>query len=419
MRTMLESPCNRFTKYLCFGTHREGELSSHGYQTGRPRIDVSKEDILALRRLNYSWTKIARIMEISRQTLYRRLENYGISMERFVDISSSQLDSVLEDVKAEHPNAGEVMLKGHLLQQGITIPREKLREAIHRVDHENTVNRRSVVIKRRVYSVTHPNALWHIDGNHKMIRWRLVVHAGVDGFSRSVVYIKCANNNRAATVLASFMEGLSVFGMPDRVRSDHGGENIDVWRHMISVHNNQSCVLTGSSTHNERVERLWRDVRHDVTSAFINTFWALESEGMLDPLNEVDIFCLHFVFLPRVNKCLCDFQGAWNQHALSTEGNMSPLQLFVEGATACALNEEEQSSQQPISTTPHPMSPDDLDSVQVPANKFVPCTLLSAVLLAVVDPMSQCSDLGKSLYCTTVHVVGQHLQEGCITCKFE
>ena len=63
---------------------------------------------------------------------------------------------------------------------------------------------------------------------------------------------------------------------------------------------------------------------------FIDTFNSLEAEGALDPLNEVDMFCLHFVYIPRVNKCLADFQGSWNCHSLSTEGNMSPSQLFVE-----------------------------------------------------------------------------------------
>ena len=168
---------------------------------GRPRLDVTIDDILALKRLNYSCTKIARILNVSRQTLYRRIEECGISIKRFTEISPSELDHVLEAIKAEHPNAGEVMLRGHLLQQSINVPRRILREAVHRVDHVNTVMRRSRMIRRRAYSVLYPNFLWHIDGNHKMIRWRLVVHAGVDGFSRCVVYIKCANNNRANTLL--------------------------------------------------------------------------------------------------------------------------------------------------------------------------------------------------------------------------
>jgi hypothetical protein len=108
---------------------------------------------------------------------------------------------------------------------------------------------------------TRVNSVWHIDSHHKLIRWRFVIHASIDGFSRTVTYIRCANNNSAQTVLEFFRDGVTRFGLPDSIRSDHGGENVDVWRYMLASHNNDlSCVVTGSSTHNERVERLWRDV---------------------------------------------------------------------------------------------------------------------------------------------------------------
>ena len=64
---------------------------------------------------------------------------------------------------------------------------------------------------------------------------------------------------------------------------------------------------------------------------FAETLCSIETEGYLDPLNEVDMYCLHFIFLPRINKCLEEFQESWNNHSLSTEGNKSPYQLFVEG----------------------------------------------------------------------------------------
>lgn len=143
-----------------------------------------------------------------------------------------------------------------------------------------------------------------------MIRWRLVVHGGVDGFSRCIVYMKCVSNNCASTVLDAFFEGALAYGTPTCIRSDHGGENVDVWRHMLSIYNDPAHVLTGKSTHNERIERMWRDVTRCVSCSFIDTFKALESENMLDPLNEVDIFCLHFVFLPLINRFLADFQGS-------------------------------------------------------------------------------------------------------------
>ena len=47
----------------------------------------------------------------------------------------------------QYPNDGEVMLKGHMSRLNVKVPRADLRAAIHRVDHDNTVARRSKVIK--------------------------------------------------------------------------------------------------------------------------------------------------------------------------------------------------------------------------------------------------------------------------------
>ena len=93
----------------------------------------------------------------------------------------------------------------------IKVTRAMLHQVIHRVNHMNTVCRQPDVIRHRVYTSLHPNAVWHIDENHKMIRWRLVVHAGVDEFSRLLVYIKCAKNNAATTVFDAFSEGISEY----------------------------------------------------------------------------------------------------------------------------------------------------------------------------------------------------------------
>ena len=85
-----------------------------------------------------------------------------------------------------------------------------LRQTIHQIDHINIVCRQSDVIWRRVYTTPHPNAVWH--GNHEMIRWQLVhvVHAGVDGFSHLLVYIKCTNINAATLFDVSLKAPLSL-----------------------------------------------------------------------------------------------------------------------------------------------------------------------------------------------------------------
>ena len=102
--------------------------------------------------------------------------------------------------------------------------------------------------------------MWHVDGNHKLIRWRFVIHGGIDGFSRTIVYLCCATNNKANTVLSCFEGAIENFGLPEKVRSDLGGENYQIWRYMIEAHSSQSAVVTGASTHNQRIERLWPGV---------------------------------------------------------------------------------------------------------------------------------------------------------------
>ncbi len=289
------------------------------------------------------------------------------------------------------------MLQGHLLQKRIKVQRNKF------------VMRRSDVIRRRVYSNPHPNAVWHVDGNHKMIRWRLVIHAGIDGFSRCVVYLKCSFNNCATSVLDVFLKGISEFGIPFSVRSDHGGENIEIWKFMLCIHKNSSCVITGASVHNERVERLWGGVTRCISQNFIKIFQKLEEENILDPLNEVDIFCLHYIFLPRIIKSLDEFRGSWNHHSLSTEGNKSP-QLFTEGVYLLAeeggaINPEHHTDMELDEILSIP-SDDEVPVVTVPSTKFQPCP-------QILSDLKYSDDMGKDLFLQCLQILGLHLQIGC------
>lgn len=72
----------------------------------------------------------------------------------------------------------------------------------------------------------------------------------------------------------------------------------------------------------------------DVLVAFTmhDSFQKLEEEGCLNPLNETDMYCLHYVFLPRINSTLERFIESWNNHSLSSENSLTPNQLFIRGA---------------------------------------------------------------------------------------
>lgn len=71
---------------------------------------------------------------------------------------------------------------------------------------------------------------------------------------------------------------------------------------MVEQHSDTSAVITG---HNERVERLWRDVYRCIGVLYHDTFKSLEGEGKL---NKVDIFCLHLCLSlthPTNSQCIC------------------------------------------------------------------------------------------------------------------
>ena len=152
----------------------------------------------------------------------------------------------------------------------------------------------------------------------------------MDGYSCLITYLRCSNNNRASTVLELFLGGVGKYGVPSRVRSDHGGENIDVARFMISTRGTgRGSMITGSSTHNQRIERTWRDVHRVVARQFHNLFYFLESTNQLNPLSEMHLYALHYVYIPRINRALEEFILQHINHPLRTEHNATPLQLFL------------------------------------------------------------------------------------------
>ena len=149
-----------------------------------------------------------------------------------------------------------------------------------------------------------------------------------------IVFLQCSTNNRASTVYRLFHNAVQTFGLPSRVRSDKGRENCDVAWFMLSHPlrgPNRGSHIAVRSVHNQRIERLWRDLYTGCTYVFYQLFCHMEECSLLDPSNEVHIFPLHFVFLPRINRHLRIFSSGYNNGPISTERNMTPVQLWVNG----------------------------------------------------------------------------------------
>ena len=123
-----------------------------------------------------------------------------------------------------------------------------------------------------------------------------------------ITYLQCSDNNRAGTVLNLFLSAWRAYSTPSRIRTDQGTENVDVVRWMLETRElNRKSVITGSSVHNTWIEQLWREVRRVAIHQFIALFNYLEDEGLLDPMDNVHLFALHYVYLGWINKCLSEF----------------------------------------------------------------------------------------------------------------
>lgn len=183
---------------------------------------------------------------------------------------------------------------------------------------------------RREYNVPGPHHLWHFDANLKLVEYGLFIHSCVDGFSRCVLYIYCADNNRSVTLARQFYRAVRQYGVPSRARCDKGSENRRASKFLLSVRGlGRGSVIVSKSVHNQRVERMWRDVLERAADFYRDLFAVLRNQLFYNFKSPIVKFCLHYLFLPRINETLTEFMNSWNNHKLSTARYRTPKQLLI------------------------------------------------------------------------------------------
>ena len=115
---------------------------------------------------------------------------------------------------------------------------------------------------------------------------------------------------------------------------DKGVENVLVCDAMVQARGKgRGSFIAGPSTHNQGIERLWRDVFRCVCYFYYYLFYAMEFTGILNTDNPTHVFTLHLIFIPRINKALDEFCEAFNHHKVRTQGNWSPYEMWAMGCS--------------------------------------------------------------------------------------
>ena len=143
--------------------HYRAAIEPSGGERGRPRFRISRDQLVYLRSLSFTWTKIASILNVSRMTVYRRRE-YDMLVEPSRSMTEGDLHHFVEQLRTHLPDVGESLVIGRLRPQGYMyiISREHVRQSIRSSDPLNTALRWHGVAVRRPNSVPGPNSLWHI-----------------------------------------------------------------------------------------------------------------------------------------------------------------------------------------------------------------------------------------------------------------
>lgn len=187
-------PSSSFTSY-------QAPIQSGEGRRGRPKFVIPEQQLVFFKENDFSHEEMAAMLGVSKRTVENRIAEYELTnRSRYSAIDDDMLDSFVKNIMVNLPRSGLKTIEGYLRSQGIRVQRARLRSAVKRVDPVGRRLRAIRPIRRRVYNVRSPLALWHMDGNHKLIRWRFVVHGCIDGYSRTVVYLRCNTDNTSATV---------------------------------------------------------------------------------------------------------------------------------------------------------------------------------------------------------------------------
>ncbi|XP_046856550.1 uncharacterized protein LOC124449640 [Xenia sp. Carnegie-2017] len=141
----------------------------------------------------------------------------------------------------------------------------------------------------------------------------------------------------------------------------------------------------------------------------------MESNGILDPSNEENVFSLHYVFCPIINRNLEIFQEGYNRSPIRTERNLSPEQLWIQGS--CLANNSNDHIQQvnqefpPTFTQNYACHETDQQQVIVPETNIPLNEIDLDELQRTINPLRPSNHNGADIYIEVLQLINTRLHQ--------
>lgn len=161
-------------------------------------------------KLGLKYSEILKCLEtlqgyvISLRTLKRITRNLGLYRRKH----KSDIVDIAMFIMEQCGKHGQMhcyrWLHLNCLEEGFVVDQETIRVLLHILNPDCIEYKKRRRLRRRVYSVPGPNAVWHIDGYDKLSRYGMEIHGCVDGFSRQIIWLNAGVSHKNPNIIATY-----------------------------------------------------------------------------------------------------------------------------------------------------------------------------------------------------------------------
>ncbi|XP_051809374.1 uncharacterized protein LOC127535418 [Acanthochromis polyacanthus] len=263
------------TIYRFCGSCGTNVQSLEEYANNRAESDIPTQEDLIQRYFHHSYSN-GEILDflsskhkinMSLRSLKRKLKSLSLFRPKDYSPLATVRAAIQEELKGPGKHYGyRSMWQTLHSKYSLTVKRDDVMTIMRELDPQGIQLRASRKFLKRVYSSAGPNHVWHVDGYDKLKPYGFGISGCIDGFSRKVLWLRCAASNNDPVVISQIYLNCVAEGgiIPTRLRTDCGTENGTMAAIHCTLRSSHTDDYAGAASHlygssmvNQRIESWW------------------------------------------------------------------------------------------------------------------------------------------------------------------